>query len=203
MTTATKIAASGAPVPIVLPYQRRWIADDSALKLGEKSRRIGLTFAECIDVVSSRMDGSRRLDYWYSSADESAAREFAEEAARLVRGLGQAVEIITDVQIVDAKDCKVFRIDFPTGARANRPKLVSMSSNPKTFRSKGGDVGLDEFAFHESPDEMYKAAQPVTTWGGRLRVLSSHRGHRSKFNGFCDMARRKADAATHGEPRPG
>lgn len=29
---------------VLLPYQKRWVADDSKLKIAEKSRRTGLTW---------------------------------------------------------------------------------------------------------------------------------------------------------------
>ena len=31
---------------VLLPYQVRWIADDAAVKVAEKSRRVGITWAE-------------------------------------------------------------------------------------------------------------------------------------------------------------
>ncbi len=36
---------------VLLPYQRRWIADTSQLKIAEKSRRTGLTWAEAADAA--------------------------------------------------------------------------------------------------------------------------------------------------------
>lgn len=39
-------------VPVVLlPYQQKWIGIRAPLKIGEKSRRIGLTWAEAADNV--------------------------------------------------------------------------------------------------------------------------------------------------------
>jgi phage FluMu gp28-like protein len=32
--------------PILLPYQQAWLADDSQVKVYEKSRRIGISWAE-------------------------------------------------------------------------------------------------------------------------------------------------------------
>ena len=43
----TEPAADG----VLLPYQRRWIADTSRVKVWEKSRRIGATWAEAADAV--------------------------------------------------------------------------------------------------------------------------------------------------------
>ncbi|HBD0204310.1 TPA: hypothetical protein KGE55_005292, partial [Escherichia coli] len=36
---------------VLLPYQKRWVADDSKLKIAEKSRRTGLTWAEAADAA--------------------------------------------------------------------------------------------------------------------------------------------------------
>ena len=36
---------------LLLPYQKRWIADSSQLKIAEKSRRTGLTWAEAADAA--------------------------------------------------------------------------------------------------------------------------------------------------------
>lgn len=37
------------PNELLLGYQKRWIADKSQLKIAEKSRRTGLTWAEAAD----------------------------------------------------------------------------------------------------------------------------------------------------------
>ena len=44
-------AIQGDTDAVLLPYQREWVADDSDLKVAEKSRRIGLTWAEASDNV--------------------------------------------------------------------------------------------------------------------------------------------------------
>ncbi|HDW3010207.1 TPA: hypothetical protein RMA68_005065, partial [Escherichia coli] len=36
---------------VLLPYQKRWVADDADLKIAEKSRRTGLTWAEAADAA--------------------------------------------------------------------------------------------------------------------------------------------------------
>ncbi len=58
-----------------LPYQNRWLDDDSPIKIWEKSRRIGATYIQSYeDVMDCAMD--KGYDVWFSSADESAAREY-------------------------------------------------------------------------------------------------------------------------------
>lgn len=199
---ASATALSGAPevltapkVPApLLPYQQRWNRDDSPLKLNEKSRRIGITYGEASDIAASRLSGRRNEDYWFSSADESAAVEMTEYVAWWCKSLGKTVEIITGQEEDQEGKFNTLQVRFPSGKR-----FTAMTSNPRRFRSKGGDVGLDEFAFHEQAEEMLKAATPVTTWGGHLHIFSSHNGEQSVFNRLCQMGHRR----TAGTPKPG
>ena len=52
---------------VLLPYQQAWIADESPLKIAEKSRRIGLTWAEAaaavLDAASSDGQNCYYLGY--------------------------------------------------------------------------------------------------------------------------------------------
>jgi len=61
-------------------------------------------------------------------------------------------------------------------------KIYSLSSNPNALAGKRGHVKLDEFALHEDQRLLYHVAKPVTTWGGQLSIISTHRGHGSLFN---------------------
>ena len=68
----------------LLPYQQRWIADDSPLKIAEKSRRIGLTWAEAADnvLIASSEGGS---NVFYISATQDMAIEYIEACAMWAR----------------------------------------------------------------------------------------------------------------------
>ena len=61
--------------PYFLPYQRRWLADRSRMKIWEKSRRIGATYAQSYEDVRDCVENPA-TNVWFSSADESAAREY-------------------------------------------------------------------------------------------------------------------------------
>lgn len=188
--------------PLLLPYQRRWVLDHSRLKLWEKSRQIGADYSEAAWVACSRLSGERAVDYWYSSNDETAARQFMDYVAHFCAALGRFTDIIEADADFDGLTLKVIRIDFPIPpGRTSGPKVTALSSSPKAFRSKSGDVTISEFAFHEQARELYKAALPVTTWGGRLSIMSSHHGETSLFNEFCEMARRRLDPDRYGAPR--
>jgi len=78
-----------------------------------------------------------------------------------------------------------FVTEFPNGSRIN-----CMTSNPRRFRSKGGDVCLDEFDWHDSPGEMLDAAMPVTTWGFNISILSTRNAEGSEFDKLIKTARK-------------
>jgi len=171
---------------MLLSYQEAWVADESDLKIWEKSRRIGATYAEAADVTMSRLSERRVEDYWFSSADESAAYEFADYCRWFAEVADSVADRFTE-QVEDPvtkKAATAFIVRFPCGKR-----MTAMSSSPRRFRSKGGDVGLDEFDYHDDPEGMYQAAEPCTTWGGRLRILSTYNGFRL-FRRFVEMGRR-------------
>ncbi|HEV7988714.1 MAG TPA: hypothetical protein VGP23_09535, partial [Candidatus Binataceae bacterium] len=65
---------------VLLPYQVRWIADDAAVKVAEKSRRVGITWAEAADAALSAA-ATAGMDTWYLGYNRDMAREFVETAA--------------------------------------------------------------------------------------------------------------------------
>lgn len=186
---------------VLLPWQEAWRRDTSDLKLWEKSRRIGATFTEANDVAMTRSlpsghKGARHEDYWFSSADESAAYEFADYCRFWLKTIDKVTEIVED-QIEDPSTKRygtAYTVNMPCGKR-----MTAMTSNPRRFRSKGGDVGLDEYGYHDEPTKMYKAAEPCTMWGGKLRILSTHNGEGSEFHKFCQMG----DRHKRGVPKTG
>jgi phage FluMu gp28-like protein len=53
----------------------------------------------------------------------------------------------------DSIDGKAYQIRYDADNR-----ILAFSSNPNSIRSFGGEVGLDEIAFHRDPKAMRKAA---------------------------------------------
>jgi phage FluMu gp28-like protein len=167
-----------------LPYQLRWLADESPIKIWEKSRRIGATYVQSYedvrDCVSKKVPA-----VWFSSADESAAREYIAYCEQWTKLFNMAAKPLGQVVIDSEKDIKAFVIEF-----ANGTKIHALSSNPKGFRSKGGKVVLDEFAHHDSQDDLWKAARPCITWGFPLRILSTHNGKNCRYYKFVEETQR-------------
>lgn len=167
-----------------LPYQIDWLKDTSKIKIWEKSRRIGATYVQSYEDVRDCVSGIVP-SVWFSSADESAAREYIMYCAQWAKLFDMGARDLGLVVLDPDKNIKTFTIQFDNGSRIN-----ALSSNPKAFRSKGGKVVLDEFAFHENAEDLWKAAKPCITWGFPLRILSTHQGQQSKFFKFIDNIRK-------------
>lgn len=164
-----------------LPYQLRWLKDNSKIKIWEKSRRIGATYVQSYEDVRDCID-KKVPAVWFSSADESAAKEYISYCEQWVKLFHVAAKSLGEIILDSDKNIKALVIEFKNGT-----KIHALSSNPKGFRSKGGKIVLDEFAFHNNPEELWKAARPCITWGYPLRILSTHNGQNCLYYRFIDQ----------------
>lgn len=162
--------------PYFLPYQAEWIKDQSRFKVWEKSRRIGATYVQSYEDVKDAARQRNPIDTWFTSADQSAASEYIRYCAQWAKLYQIAAEDLGEIVIDSDKDIKAMTIEFATGKR-----VYALSSNPKGFRSKGGKVVIDEYAFHAQPEELWKAALPLITWGFPIRVLSTYNGKGNRY----------------------
>ncbi len=169
-------AADPAP-PVLLGYQQRWVADDAELKIAEKSRRIGLTWAEASDnvLIAAGEDGS---NVFYISATQDMALEYIEACAMWAKVFHQAAGEIEEGLFRDEdRDIKTYKIDFPHSGR----RIVALSSRPTNLRGKQGVIVIDEAAFHTDLKAMLKAAMAMLLWGDKVRIISTHDGVDNAF----------------------
>ena len=172
-----------AALKYFLPYQLRWINDPSPVSIGEKSRRIGWTYARSYRAVDRRVRLGTNL--YFSSADLTTAREFADDCRKWAAFHNFAARQETVEEVIEDEKITSFVLTFANGSR-----IVAGSSNPKFFRGKGGDADGDEFAFHARPRELIKAMQPAALFAGhQLRLWSTHNGEGSYFNQLLRQAR--------------
>jgi len=164
---------------VFLPYQARWIADHSRLKLIEKSRQIGLSWSTAYAQVSRIALASARHDEWVSSRDDIQARLFLEDC-KLWAGIADiAARDLGEVAIDGDARHSALVLRFANGRR-----IHSMSSNADAQAGKRGGRVLDEFALHPDPRKLWTIAYPGITWGGSMEVISTHRGSHNFFNGL-------------------
>ncbi len=173
---------------LFLKYQKDWLNDTSNVKLAAKSRRIGFTWIQSFEDVKDALTLKIRgkvVDVWFTSADLSAAKEYINYCKFWAKSLNAGLQDLGEVIIDEEKDIKALSLEFTNGARIN-----AISSNPSAFRSKGGKVVIDEFAFHKNPSELWKAAKPVITWGYPLRIISSLNGTNNLFYKFIQLIKK-------------
>jgi phage FluMu gp28-like protein len=169
---------------VLLPYQVRWLADESPVKVAEKSRRIGLTWTEAA-ASALKASASRGMDTWYLGYNRDMALEFVETAAAWARQFNKAAKAIEEIAIDDERrDILAYRIRFSSGR-----KIVALSSRPSNLRGKQGRAVIDEAAFHDDLKGLLKAALAFTMWGGCVRVMSTHNGANSAFNELVNEIR--------------
>lgn len=188
-----------APPPVLLEYQQAWIQDEADLKIAEKSRRIGLTWAESADdvLIAASAGGS---NVFYISAAEDMAREYIEACAMWAKAFHYASSQIGEGIYDDGVDpdrgqrlIKTFELQFPQTGR----RILALSSRPTNLRGKQGVVVLDEAAFAPDLSGMLKAALAMLMWGDKVRIISTHDGVENPFNQLIDEARAgKRGAAT-------
>lgn len=179
----TDIAAASAPA-VHMSYQQRWVADDSPLKVIEKSRRTGLTWAEASDNVltaaSNRNAGGQNV--YYIAYNQDMTIEYIQACAMWARvfnyAAGEVEEGFWDGEDEADKNIKTYTIRFP----ASGFRIVALSSRPSNLRGRQGTIVIDEAAFHEKLSELLKAALAMLIWGGRVRVISTHNGADNPFN---------------------
>ncbi len=167
--------------PYFMKYQEDWLNDKSAVKVWEKSRRIGATYVQSYEDVVDMLNG-KYPSVWFSSADDSAAVEYILYCKKWVEMFSTAAP--NELVLGEKHSSKSHSLLFANGSR-----ITALSSNPKSFRSKGGKVVLDEFAHHLNAFELWKAAKPVSSWGFPIRILSTHNGKQSLFYKFVEESK--------------
>lgn len=175
---------------IFLPFQQRWMQDRSLIRLGEKSRQIGWTWMNAAEDALNGLSSDNKANTYFQAGDSEAAKAYIDDVRFWCEELGKTIDPYTDTwhDYETGLDYTVYTIRFPNGT-----KVEGMSSNPRRLRGRRGNVKLDEFAFHDNPQELLKAATPVTTWGYQLSIWSTHNGIKSIFNNLCQMAQRIAE----------
>lgn len=172
---------------LLLGYQKRWIADQSQLKIAEKSRRTGLTWAEAADdvLIASLAKSEGGSDVFYIGSNKEMAREFIDACAMWASKFNRAAgEIQQEIFEDEDKDILTYVIYFASGY-----KIKALSSNPKNLRGMQGIVVIDEAAFHEHLAEVLKAALALTMWGAKVRLISTHNGVNNLFNQLIQDSR--------------
>ncbi|TAN71603.1 MAG: hypothetical protein EPN17_00935 [Methylobacter sp.] len=178
------------PKSLFLPAQERWIKDHSRLKLMEKSRQIGISWATAYAAVERTAMAGAKWDQWVSSRDDLQARLFIEDCKMWAKVLDLAARDLGEKVVDEKNKLTAYVLEFSSGKR-----IHSMSSNPDAQAGKRGGRVLDEFALHPDPRKLWSIAYPGITWGGSMEIISTHRGSHNFFNHLIREVRE------HGNPK--
>ncbi len=172
----------------LLPYQSRWVRDESGIAVIEKSRRIGISWAEAYGAVRHVGRRTNPGNVYYQSYAKDMTSGFigdCSEWAETVQGVASIVG--EDVFEEDGRKRWTFRMEAATGK-----EILAMTSAPRGFRSRGRPRDraiIDEAAFVDDLGQVLKAARAFRIWGGQVRVISTHNGENSEFALLCQAIR--------------
>lgn len=168
---------------LLLPYQRAWVADDSLICVCDKSRRIGITWAEALravlvasseaprlEIVPGRWIAARQ-DVWYQVYSVDDGREFMEyvhEFALMHNAAMRSRGVRWD-KLETGRDMLVRSLRFPH----TRKRITVIAGKPRSWRNKGGVAIIDEAEFLDDLEGSISAVRPYLARGGRLRIMSS------------------------------
>ncbi len=162
---------------ILYPYQKRWLNDESRFKVGMFARQTGKTFTTTLEIVldcvQAELDGKKARWVILSRGERQAKEAINEGVKRHLEALGIACQIM---EVPFSPTINALEVILPNGS-----KITALPANPDTARGFSANVFLDEFAFHQSSREIWKALFPVISAGWKLRVVSTPNGKGNKF----------------------
>jgi phage FluMu gp28-like protein len=167
------VLPSLAPVLQLLPYQRRWVEDDSHLKIVVKARQIGCSFAASIRALLECL--KKKTTWIFLSKGERQSRLLMEKVQEHIKSCGILARAC-ESSFFEGTLIKQLEVRF-----ANGSVIYGLPANPDTARGYSGNVTLDEFAFHADADKIYTALFPTITRGYGLEVISTPNGQQGKF----------------------
>ncbi|HEV2501618.1 MAG TPA: hypothetical protein VGV39_00995 [Mesorhizobium sp.] len=177
---------------ILMLHQKEWLEDRSDLKVAEKGRRTGITYAEALDdtiiAASARGDGGDNVFYIGDTKDKG--REFIGYVAHFAKIVARELVDIEEFMFEDeqsdgsTKFISAYRVRFASGFR-----VEALSSNPANIRGLQGIVVIDEAAYHRDVRAVIDAVNALLIWGGKVRVISTHNGVLNAFNELIREAR--------------
>ena len=174
---------------VLMRHQAEWTKLKAPIKLCEKGRRTGITFATALDdaitIGSRKKAGGDNVYYIGDTKDKGL--EYIGYIAKFQRVIAQAQkEGVSDIEEFlfqdqdekgNTKYIAAYRIRTAAGFQA-----VALSSRPANIRGLQGKVRIDEAAFHADVQGVLDAATALLIWGGEIVVISTHNGRRNAFN---------------------
>lgn len=173
-----------SPLDILLPYQRTFVDDETRFKLWLASRQIGKSMGLAAEAV--RDSAALKNDMWVVlSAGERQALEFMEKAKQWAEAFQLATSDYHEEREHSEALIRSAEIRWGNGSR-----MIALPANPSTARGYSANLILDEFAFHEDPDAIWRGIYPSISnplkQQYKLRIASTANGKGNKFFDLWD-----------------
>ena len=173
-----------SPLDILMPYQRRWVDDRARFKVWLAARQIGKSMGMAAEAVRDCAATAR--DMWVVlSAGERQALEFMEKARRWAEAFKLATADYVEDRTASEALMRSAEIRWANGSR-----MIALPANPNTARGYSANLILDEFAFHEDPDRIWRGIYPSISnplkGTFKLRIASTPNGKANKFFDLWD-----------------
>ena len=170
--------SSSSPLSILLPYQRKWVNDEARFKIGLWARQTGKSLSCMGEAVRDCF--TRKTMWVILSAGERQALEAMEKAKDWTAAYKFAIEDYVERRDQAESLIKSAEIHYGNGSR-----IVALPANPATARGYSANLILDEFAFHEQSEAIWRAIYPSISnplsGDKKLRIVSTANGRANKF----------------------
>lgn len=153
-----------SPKDMLLPYQRKFVDDQSRFKVGVFSRQTGKSLSTAEEVVEDCFTDPETM--WVTgSAGERQALEWHGKAKDWSACYKLAIEDYAEDRESSEALLRKAEILFGNGSRC-----IIVPANPSTIRGYSCNVVLDEFDYHEDQSAIWRAIYPSITnpLGGSL-----------------------------------
>ena len=169
---------TSTPLDRCLSYGRQWLADDARFKIALWARQTGKSFYGTLEAVRDCRE--RKTAWVILSAGERQALETMLKARDHDEAFRMAVAAYLERRESSETLLKQAEMRWPNGSR-----LIAIPANPNTARGYSANLLLDEFAFHENPDAIWRAIYPSISnplkGVFRIRIMSTPNGLNNKF----------------------
>ncbi len=169
------MTAPFSPKDMLLPYQRKWVDDSSRFKIGIFTRQGGKDFSAAAEGVEDCIQNPK-TPWLIGAAGERQALESLGKWKEWAEAYKFAIADYTE-----DRDSAQALINSASITWQNGSRVIAVPANPNTVRGYSANVLLTEFAFIESPAEVWRAILPTITnplRGGlkKIRIITTPNG---------------------------
>lgn len=159
-------AATGVEDARWEPFQLALLDDQGRFRIEDKSRQIAWSWTIAAEAIADALINARDSVFVSINLDEATEK---------IRYSARIFECLRVAGLPRITTRSTLKIEFSNGAR-----LQSLPARPPRGRARS-NVYLDEFAHVQRHKEIYVAALPITSKGGRIRIGSSPFGAQGTF----------------------